>query len=108
MPRRKRNRGSQTTTRPFFSLGEKHMTQTMKKLVPFVSVIVLMCAGTVALAQSTTPVDYPKLEVFAGYSALGEVGSTGISFGPNSSVSANYTAKAGFDTSIIRNFSKRL
>src|SRR5688572_26517314 len=84
------------------------MTQTMKKLVPFLSVIVLMYTSTVALAQSTAPVDYPKLEVFAGYSALGEAGSRGISFGPNSSLGANYSADAGFETSVIRNFSKRL
>jgi opacity protein-like surface antigen len=84
------------------------MTQSMKKLVPFLSVIVLMCASAVVLAQSTTPVDYPKLEVFAGYSALGDAGSSGISVGTNASVPANYSAEAGFETSIIWNFSKRL
>ena len=58
-------------------------------------------------AQSATPDEYPKLEVFVGYSALGEANSPGISFGPNSSVGANYNAKAGFETSIIGNFRKR-
>ena len=82
------------------------MTQTMKKLVPFLSVIVLMCASTVAVAQSTTPVDYPKLEVFAGYSALGEANSPGISFGPNAGTSANYATPTGFETSVNWNFTR--
>jgi opacity protein-like surface antigen len=58
-------------------------------------------------AQSPTADEYPKVEVFVGYSALGEANGPGISFGPNSNVGANYTAKAGFETSIIGNFSKR-
>lgn len=82
------------------------MPQTMKKLVPFLSVIVLMCASTTALAQGTTPGDYPKLEVFAGYSALGEVNSGLISFGPTASISGNYATPTGFETSVIGNFSK--
>ena len=82
------------------------MTQTMKKLVPFLSVIVLMCASASAFAQGTTSGDYPKVEVFAGYSALGETGSRVISLGPNASVGGDYEGQ-GFETSIIRNFSKR-
>ena len=72
----------------------------------FCSVLVLMCSGAIACAQSTNTDEYPKVEIFAGYSALGEAGSRGISFGPNGSVGANYSAKPGFETSIIRNFSK--
>ena len=82
------------------------MTQTMKKLVPFLSVIVLMCSATVALAQGTTADNYPKVEVFAGYSALGEANSRGISFGPTASISGNYATPTGFETSVTRNFSK--
>jgi len=82
------------------------MRQTMKKLVPFLSVIVLMCASASAFAQGTTSGDYPKVEVFAGYSALGETGSRVISLGPNASVGGDYEGQ-GFETSIIRNFSKR-
>ena len=81
------------------------MPQTMEKLVPFLSVIVLMCASASALAQGTTSVDYPKVEVFAGYSALGETGSRVISLGPNASVGGDYEGQ-GFETSIIRNFNK--
>lgn len=48
----------------------------------FCSVLVLMCSGAIALAQSANADEYPKVEIFAGYSALGEAGSRGISFGP--------------------------
>lgn len=82
------------------------MPQTMKKLVPFLSVIVLMCASASALAQGTTSDDYPRVEVFAGYSALGEANSRGISFGPTASTTANYASPTGFETSITRNFTR--
>jgi len=71
------------------------------------STALLLWSTLVVSAQNTKPDEYPKVEVFVGYSALGEANGPGISFGPNSSVGANYTAKAGFETSIIRNFSKR-
>lgn len=82
------------------------MPQTMEKLVPFLSVIVLMCASASALAQGTTSNEHPKFEFFAGYSAIGETGSRVISLGPNASVGGDYEGQ-GFETSIIRNFSKR-
>jgi opacity protein-like surface antigen len=78
----------------------------MKKLVPFLSVVVLMCASASALAQGTPSNEHPKFEFFAGYSALGETGSRVISLGPNASVGGDYQGQ-GFETSIIRNFSKR-
>jgi len=84
------------------------ISQTVKKLVPFLSVIVLMCSATVALAQSTTPDDYPKVEVFVGYSALAESDTSGITFGPTASTDSNYATTTGFQTSIIRNFSKHI
>jgi opacity protein-like surface antigen len=83
------------------------MPRTMKKLVPFLSVMVLMCSSATALAQGTTADDHPKVEVFAGYSALGEAGSSGIRFGPSASISSgNYATPTGFETSVTRNFSK--
>ena len=83
------------------------MTQTMKKLVPFLSVIVLMYASASALAQGTTKDDYPKVEVFAGYSALGDATSSNtIYFGPTGSVQGNYGTQTGFETSVIGNFNK--
>jgi len=81
------------------------MPQTMKKLVPFLGVVVLMCATASALAQDTTSGEHPKFEFFAGYSALGETGSRVISLGPNASVGGDYQGQ-GFETSIIRNFNK--
>jgi opacity protein-like surface antigen len=77
----------------------------MKKLVPFLGVVVLMCATASALAQDTTSNEHPKFEFFAGYSALGETGSRVISLGPNASVGGDYQGQ-GFETSIIRNFNK--
>jgi len=66
-----------------------------------------MCSVAAALAQGAKTDEYPKVEVFVGYSALGEAHGRGIRFGPNAFVGANYSAaKAGFETSIIRNFSK--
>ncbi len=72
------------------------------------STALLLCSTLLGSAQSPTPDESPKVEVFVGYSALGEAGSRGISFGPNSSIEANYSAEPGFETSIIRNFSKRI
>jgi len=69
-------------------------------------VIVLMCSATVALAQNTTPDDYPKVEVFLGYSALGESDTSGITFGPTASTDSNYATPTGFETSVSGNFSK--
>jgi opacity protein-like surface antigen len=63
-----------------------------------------MCSTAVALAQGAQTAEYPKIEVFAGYSAIGEVNSRGISFG-NASIMGDYGTNAGFETSIIRNFS---
>src|SRR6185295_18659581 len=81
------------------------MPQTMKKLVPLMSVIVLMCSAAVALAQGTTA-EYPKVEVFGGYSALGDASSGRISFGPTASTDSKYGTETGFETSVIGNFSK--
>ena len=82
------------------------MPQTMKMLVSFLSVIVLMCSAASALAQGTASDDYPKVEVFVGYSALGEASSRGITFGPTASTDSNYATTSGFETSVIGNFSR--
>jgi len=77
-------------------------------VVTFVFTLVLMCSGASAFAQSSTTAEYPKFEVFAGYSALGESDSRGIVFGPNAAVGDNYTSLTGFQTSLIGNFSKHI
>ena len=71
-----------------------------------VTTTLLLGSALLVLAQSPTPNEYPKFEFFVGYSALGESGSRAISFGPNASVSGDYEGQ-GFETSVIRNFSKR-
>jgi opacity protein-like surface antigen len=84
------------------------MKRTNKNLfiqIPLCAAI-LLCSVVFASAQTASKDDYPKVEVFVGYSALGEANSRGISFGPNSSIDANYTAKSGFEASVIRNFTK--
>ena len=70
------------------------------------STALLLCSALLVSAQSPTPNEHPKVEVFVGYSALGESGSRAISLGPNASVGGDYEGQ-GFETSIIRNFSKR-
>jgi opacity protein-like surface antigen len=66
----------------------------------------LLGSALVGLAQSPTSDEYPKVEVFVGYSALGEAGSRGISFGPTASIGGNYATPTGFETSVIANFSR--
>jgi opacity protein-like surface antigen len=66
----------------------------------------LLCSALLVAAQSTKPDEDPKVEFFVGYSALGETGSRVISLGPNAGVVGDFEGQ-GFETSIIRNFSKR-
>jgi opacity protein-like surface antigen len=70
-------------------------------------VTLLMCSLTAALAQSANTDEYPKVEVFIGYSALGEANSRGISFGSGAAIGAGaiYATPTGFEFSVIRNFS---
>jgi opacity protein-like surface antigen len=84
------------------------MPQTTKQsvLCLLIYVVILMFSAASALAQSTQTDEYPKVEVFLGYSALGEANSRGIRFGANASITGNYATNAGFEASLIRNFSK--
>ena len=70
-------------------------------------VVLLMCSRVAALAQGAKTDEYPKVEAFIGYSALGEANSRGFRFGPSASVGGNYAA-GGFEVSVIRNFSKHV
>jgi len=85
------------------------MKRTNKNLLIRLAFCTALLLGSALLgsAQSPTPDEYPKVEVFVGYSALGEAGSRGISLGADRRVGGNYSANAGLETSIIRNFSKR-
>src|SRR5215510_16264436 len=85
---------------------KKYMPQTMKKLVPFLSLVVLMCASASVSAQGKASDDYPKFEFFAGYSALGA--NDTIRFGNNQPAGGGYASTAGFETSLIRNFTRHI
>src|SRR5439155_22594265 len=70
----------------------------------FVGAVILMWSAASALAQQPNKDDYPKVEVFVGYSALGEANSRGIAFGAGRT--EGYYSGDGIETSVIRNFSK--
>lgn len=62
--------------------------------------------GAVAHAQST-PSDYRKVEFFAGFSAIGESEKRGITFG-TIGIGEGYATPRGFETSVIRNFTRHI
>ena len=70
------------------------------------STALLLCSALVASAQKPNPDEYPKGEVFVGYSAFGEANSRGISFGADRRITGDYGTNTGFEASLIRNFSK--
>ena len=73
------------------------------RLYLFTSVLMIFLAGC-ALAQSPSTDEFPKIEVFAGYSALGE-NQKPITFG-NALVPHGYASAAGLETSLIANFNR--
>jgi opacity protein-like surface antigen len=76
-----------------------------------IAVVVCLCASS-AVAQSTSSTPYPKLEVFAGYSANGIFGhddASGISNGKFSPFLSDFArGPKGFEASITRDFNKYL
>ena len=84
------------------------MPRSSRPMLPhlLVCALVLMCSATFALAQAPNKDDYPKFEVFAGYSALGDY--TGeIGFTSNLKIGGNYaTNNNGFEASVTRNFTR--
>ena len=75
------------------------------KLYLFGIIALMFLAGS-ASAQGTSPDEFPKIEIFAGYSALGE-NQKPISFN-GIIVPHGYAAGAGVETSLIRNFNRHL
>ena len=69
-------------------------------------VVVLMFFASPALAQSTSPDEFPKIEIFAGYSAVGE-NQKPIIIG-NTVVPHGYASTVGLETSLIRNFNRHV
>ena len=84
------------------------MKRTNKYLLIRLAFCLVLLLGSALLvsAQSPNPDEHPKFEFFAGYSALGETGSRVINLAPNAGVEGDFEGQ-GFETSIIRNFSKR-
>ena len=70
------------------------------------STALLLCSALLAPAQSPNPDEYPKIEIFVGYSALGE-NQKPISFN-GIIVPHGYAAEAGVETSLIRNLNRYL
>ena len=81
-----------------------HENGTLKSCL--FGVVALMFLTSQALAQKPSPDEFPKFEIFAGYSALGE-NQKPISFG-NSIVPHGYASPAGLEISLIRNFNRHV
>lgn len=64
------------------------------------SAFFVACCASAALAQSGGNDDYPKVEFFAGYSAIGEVNAS------EEEVDAGFASTKGFHTSLIGNLNK--
>lgn len=83
------------------------------KLFKFAVIRVLVCvvlalgSGAITPAQSSNQDDYPKVEVFVGYSALGDNNGR-VNFSSNSSAPAGYANTVGFETSVTRNFTRHI
>ncbi len=71
-----------------------------------VSAMLLIYSGTFALAQNASKDEYPKVEIFTGFSILGESPSE-IRFGA-SSISGGYAGSKGFEISVVRNFTRHV
>lgn len=79
-----------------------------ENLIPrlFFGVTLLMCSGAFALAQNANKSEYPKVEIFAGISGLGE-NSNYIKFG-GLSLGEGYATPNGLEISVTRNFTRHI
>lgn len=77
-----------------------HETRNLKSHL--FGIVVLMFFAGPTLAQTAKPDEFPKIEIFAGYSAMGE-NQKPITFN-NILVPHGYATETGFETSLIRNF----
>jgi opacity protein-like surface antigen len=71
------------------------------------SVTLLICFGGFTLAQNVGKDEYPKVEVFAGFSAAGE-NKAGIKFDNGGRIGAGYAAPTGFEISVVRNWTRHI
>jgi opacity protein-like surface antigen len=73
----------------------------------FLGGALLMMFGELALAQNASKDEYPKVEVFAGFSALGENSRT-INFGSGRRIGEGYATPTGFEISVVRNWTRHI
>src|SRR6267143_2541595 len=66
----------------------------------FLCVALVTMFGAIAVAQTK---EYTKVEIFSGFSALGESDKRNITFG-TFSIGAGYASPIGFEASVVRNF----
>src|SRR3989442_15967974 len=78
---------------------------SMQRLL--VSVLLMVCFASLAWAQSASADPYPKVEVFVGYSVLGERNSSEINFG-SFKIKSGFNTETGFEASVIGNLNKHL
>jgi opacity protein-like surface antigen len=68
------------------------------------SALCLLGSSAAALPQNASKDDYPRVEIFVGYSALGE-NPKSIILGPGR-IGRGYAAATGFEASVIKNFTR--
>lgn len=71
------------------------------------TVVTALYSVTFVLAQNASNDEYPKVEVFVGYSALGD-NNQRVNFSSTTGVTGSYANTAGFETSVTRNFTRHI
>ena len=66
------------------------------------AILFLVCSTATATAQGVRPDETPKVEVFVGYSALGEVNRS------NEEVETGFASVRGFHASVTKNFNRHV
>lgn len=80
-----------------------------EKVIPrlLFSAALLICSGTLALAQNASKDQDPKVEIFTGFAALGE-NPREIKFGAGRSIGRGYATPTGFEISVVRNWTRHI
>jgi opacity protein-like surface antigen len=88
--------------------GDTQVNRLMSKVIRLLLTTSLLAMFALAVvAQSAGNADYPKVEVFVGFSALGEAEGNDIGFG-TIHIGTGYATPSGFETSVIRNFTRHI
>lgn len=81
----------------------KRMMNHLARL--FFCLVLLMMCGALALAQTTTKDEFPKVEVFVGFSAVGE-NQKEIRFDNGGIIGSGYASPTGLEISVVRNWTR--